>query len=106
MTNGIGPSSQVRSNMAYTAFYNAFSSLEEAEDGSREKVKVKKEGTIVFATANNLQLFGNMYKKPASTFEEMAPRDLPMDDFNPMSVDFAPFLSRPYSEKINTKDPK
>lgn len=64
MTNGIGPSNQVRSNMAYTAFYNQFSVLEDAEDGSREKVKVKKEGTIVYATANNLQLFSNVYKKP------------------------------------------
>jgi len=27
-----------------------------------------------------------------------------MDDFNPMCVDFAPFLSRPFSEKISTKD--
>lgn len=36
----------------------------------------------------------------------MGPRDLPLDEFNPMSVDFAPFLSRPYSEKINTKDSK
>jgi hypothetical protein len=33
-------------------------------------------------------------------------KEIPLEDFNPMCVDFAPFLSRPYQEKLKSKPGK
>lgn len=79
MINGIGPGSQVRSNIAYAAYYNnvalpekekaaeeSRSARKESKDKSSEKLlppvtrnEIVQKGAFVIATNHNLSLFLN-----------------------------------------------
>jgi hypothetical protein len=125
MINGIGPSNQIRSNMPFAVYHNNVSLPEkektkdvdktdraarlEDKDSKRKEEKTDKlltpvttpeavqKGALVFATNHNLQLFLNFNE--LESLEGLKIKDLPMEEYNPICVDFAPFLSRPFTEK-------
>jgi len=57
---------------------------------------------LVYATNHHLALFLN-FNKPVATLDELATKSIPLEDFNPICVDFAPFLSKPYTEPSQPK---
>ena len=95
MVNGIGPMQQVRDNLAFAAFYNEVTTIEHFKDPDSDimhKLEVSNKGAIVFATNKNLGIF-NDFQRPKIQIDDVRIKNTPLPDINPISVDFAPYLS-------------
>lgn len=49
-----------------------------------------------------MSLFFN-FNKPMTHLEELKEKEVPLEDFNPLCVDFAPFLSKHFVEPLTLK---
>lgn len=114
MINGIGPGGQVRANMAFSNFHNNYPIMvkdpnpekTEGQNGDRvilstKKVEVNKKGALLIPTYQKLNLFLNLSEM--TSLDDIEYKDQSLTDFNPMCVDIAPFLSRPFTEKVKQK---
>lgn len=69
-----------------------------------KKTENTKNGAVLYATNQKLSLFMNF--GGMKHMDNLEIKEIPLEDFNPMCVDFAPFLSRPYQEKLKSKPGK
>jgi hypothetical protein len=106
---GWGPSRLVRNKMSYAAF----KSTREAEVADKDKKKTEVEhGVIIFAGGNATHTTVQNWLSQEKLKEKLQASNCPFKDTdlkipqNPVSFDFAPFLSRAFKEKDRFYQPQ